>query len=121
MRSGKARQNGFVMILVIVIIALIGTYMIVLASDANTFAFEADRAYLEACDYNLRASALAWARKNVDIPSGVVSLDTAGMNMKTATLSVTVPAAKKAKTQIEVDTSCSRAGHRLTSSKKFDI
>ncbi len=121
MKTEKTGQNGFVMILVIVILALIGTYMIVLAGDSNTFAFQADRAYLDACDYNLRASALAWAKQNVKAHAGVVSLDTADMNIKGATLSVKTSAVEKGRARVEVNTSCSRARQRLTSSRKFTI
>jgi len=121
MKTEKAGQNGFVMVLVIVILALIGTYMIVLAGESNGFLFQADRAYLEACRQNLTASGLIWAKQNFDSPAGVVSLDTAGMNIKGATLSVTMSATEKGKTQAEINTSCSRAGHQLTSSKKFTI
>jgi hypothetical protein len=121
MKTEMKRENGFVMLLIIVILALIGTYMIVLAGESNIFIFQADRAYLEACGYNLRASGLVWAKQNVNAPAGVVSLDTAGMNIKGATLSVTMSAAEKGRAQIGINTSCSRAGHQLTSSKKFTI
>ena len=66
MNARKTKPNGFVMLFVIVILALIGMYMIVLASDANIFGFQADRAYLEACQQNLTASGLAWAKKNAN-------------------------------------------------------
>ena len=121
MKTEKAGHNGFVMIIVIVILALIGTYMIVLAGDSNTFAFQADHAYLDACDYNLRASAIAWAKQNINLTPGVVSLDTADMNIKAATLSVTISAVEKGRAQVKVNTSCSRARQRLTSSRKFTI
>jgi type IV secretory pathway protease TraF len=121
MKTEKAGPNGFVMILVIVILALIGTYMIVMASESNGFLFQADRAYLESCRQNLTASGLVWAKKNVNAPPGVVSLNTAGMNIKGAILSVTISAPKKGRAQVEINTSCSRARHQLTSSKKYTI
>jgi hypothetical protein len=120
MSAAKAGQHGFVMILVNVILALIGTYMIVLAGETNGFLFQADRAYLEACRENLNASGLAWAKKNIN-SAGAFSLDTAAMNIKTATLSVTIPATKKENAKVEINSSCSRAGHQLTSSKKFTV
>jgi len=109
------------MLFVVVILALIGMYMIVLVSDANTFIFQADRAYLEACQQNLTASGLAWAKKNIDNtkPStGSVELDTADMGIERAILSVRISAREK---QVEIDTSCSKARQRLRSVKKLAI
>ncbi len=120
----KARNNGFVMLIVISILALIGIYMIVLASDANTFIFQADRAYLEACRQNLTASGLAWARKNANTSmttAAAVELDTADMGIKEAVLSVKLFVAEKGKSQVEIKTSCSKARQRLSSVKKLAI
>jgi len=121
MKIGKTRQNGFVMVFVIVILALVGIYMIVLTSDANTFLFQADHAYLKACEQNLTASGLAWARKNIDntkTTTGAFELDTAAMNIRGAVISINVsPGA----TQVQVSTSCSRARQTLISARKFTI
>lgn len=121
MNTRKTKPNGFIMLFVVVILALIGMYMIVLASDANIFGFQADRAYLEACQQNLTASGLAWAKKNIDNtkPStGAVELDTADMGIERAILSVRISAREK---QVEIDTSCSKARQRLRSVKKFTL
>lgn len=120
----KARNNGFVMLIVISILALIGIYMIVLASDANTFIFQADRAYLEACRQNLTASGLAWAKKNSNTSmttTAAVELDTADMGIKNAALSVKLSVGEKGKSQVEIETSCSKARQRLSSVKKLAI
>jgi hypothetical protein len=117
----KARQNGFVMIYVIVILALIAIYMIILAGESNTFIFQADRAYLEACRENLTASGLIWAKQNVNTPGGLISLDTTDMNIKKAALSIAVSSGQKKTSQVEVNTSCSRGRQRLNSTRKFTI
>jgi hypothetical protein len=120
----KKRNNGFIMIMVICILALIGIYMIVLTSDANTIIFQADRAYLEACRQNLTASGLNWAKKNADVSKtaiGPVELDTSAMGIKNAALRVKVIAEEKGKPQVEINTSCSKARQRLNSVKKFTI
>ncbi|MGD0552579.1 MAG: hypothetical protein ABSB25_08010 [Sedimentisphaerales bacterium] len=120
----KARNNGFVMLIVISILALIGMYMIVLASDANTFIFQADRAYLEACQQNLTASGLAWAKKNSNTlmtTAATVELDTADMGIKKAALNVKLLVGEKGKSQVEIKTSCSKARQRLSSVKKLAI
>jgi ABC-type Na+ efflux pump permease subunit len=120
----KARNKGFVMPIVISILALIGIYMIVLASDANIFIFQADRAYLEACRQNLTASGLAWARKNANTSmttAAAVELDTADIGIKNAALSVKLSVGEKGKSQVEIKTSCSKARQRLSSVKKLAI
>jgi uncharacterized membrane protein (Fun14 family) len=124
MKIGKTRQNGFVMVFVIVILALVGIYMIVLTSDANTFLFQADHAYLEACEQNLTASGLAWAKKNIDNtkpPTGAFDLNAAAMNIRGAVISINVFPGKNGASQVQVSTSCSRARQTLTSARKFTI
>ena len=124
MNTRKTRPNGFIMLFVIVILALIGIYMIVLASDANIFLFQADRAYLEACQQNLTASGLNWAKKNVGTSKtaiGPIELDTSDMRIKNAVLRVKLTAGEKGKSQVEINTSCSKARQRLSSVKKFTL
>ena len=124
MNARKSSQSGFVMLIVIAILALIGIYMIVLASEANFFGFQADWAYLEACQQNLTASGLAWARKNANTSmttAAAVELDTADMGIKKAALSVKLSVGEKGKSQVEIETSCSKARQRLSSVKKLAI
>ncbi|MGB7582283.1 MAG: hypothetical protein WBL85_07560, partial [Sedimentisphaerales bacterium] len=111
-------------LIVIAILALIGIYMIVLASDANILGFQADQAYLEACQQNLTASGLAWAKKNANTSmttAAAVELDTADMGIKKAALSVKLSVGEKGKSQVEIKTSCSKARQRLRSVKKLAI
>jgi hypothetical protein len=124
MNTRKTKPNGFIMLFVVVILALIGMYMVVLTSDANIFGFQADRAYLEACQQNLTASGLNWAKKNVGAlkpTTGSVGLDASDMGIKNATLSVKLSAGEKGKLQVEINTSCSKARQRLSSVKKFTL
>lgn len=124
MKIGKTRQNGFIMVFVIVILTLIGMYMIVLTGDANTLLFQADIAYLEACEQNLTASSLAWAEKNIDntmAPTGAFELDAAAMNIRGAVISINVSPEKNGASQVQISTSCSRARQTLTSVRKFTI
>jgi hypothetical protein len=124
MNTRKTKPNGFIMLFVVVILALIGMYMIVLASDANIFGFQADRAYLEACQQNLTASGLVWAKKNVGTSKtaiGPIELDTSDMRIKNAALRVKLTVGEKGKSQVEINTSCSKARQRLSSVKKFTI
>jgi hypothetical protein len=120
----RKRNSGFIMLMVICILALIGIYMIILASDSNTFIFLSDRAYIEACRQNLTASALNWAKKNINDlkpTTGPIELNAADMGIKNAALSVKLFAGEKGKYQVEINTSCSKARQRLSSVKKFTI
>ena len=124
MKIKKTQQNGFIMLFVIAFLALIAVYMILLTNDSNTIIFQTNRAYLEACKQNLTASGLIWAKKNIDtrdISGNAVEMDTAAMNLNGAVLSVAVSALQKGKAQVEINTSCSRARQRLTSTEKFTI
>jgi hypothetical protein len=124
MNTRKTKPNGFIMLFVVAILALIGMYMIVLVSDANIFLFQADRAYLEACQQNLTASGLNWAKKNVGTLKtavGPIELDTSDMRIKNAVLRVKLTAGEKGKSQVEINTSCSKARQRLSSVKKFTL
>jgi hypothetical protein len=122
--NNRKRNDGFIMLIVICILALIAIYMIILTSDANTFIFQSDRAYLEACRQNLTASGLNWANKNIsDLKptTSTIELNTADIGIKTAALSVKLTAGEKGKYQVEINTSCSKARQRLCSVKKFTI
>ena len=66
----RVKQNGFVLVLVIAIISLIGVEMFVLAGSSNIILFQTNDAYLEACEQNLAASGLAWAEKNIKNEKG---------------------------------------------------
>ncbi len=115
----KPRKNGFVLLLVISLIALIGIYMIILASDANIYIFQADRAYLQACSQNLAASGLNWAKKKegaLKTAAKPVELDTSKMGIKDAELKVNLTQA-----EIEIKTSCSKARQTLNLSRKYDL
>jgi hypothetical protein len=124
MNTRKTKPNGLIMLFVVVILALIGMYMIVLVSDANIFGFQADRAYLEACQQNLTASGLNWAKRNVGTSKtaiGPIELDTSDMRIKNAVLKVKLTAGEKGKSQVEINASCSKARQRLSSVKKFTL
>jgi hypothetical protein len=124
MNTRKIKPNGFIMLFVVVILALIGMYMIVLVSDANIFGFQADQAYLEACQQNLTASGLDWAKKNVGAlkpTTSPVELDASDMGIKNAALSIKLSTGEKGKYQVEINASCSKARQRLSSVKKFTL
>jgi len=122
----RLRQNGFVLILVITAIAVIGIEMFVLASIANTMQFQSHTAYLRACERNLLASGLAWARKNVPDKAGeslgqAVKLDVSEMNIRASSLTVTISPAPDKEADVRINTSCSRGRQTLKGSGTYRI
>ena len=94
-KMNKPRKNGFVLILVITAMAIIGLEMYLLTSGANTMLFQSDTAYLEACKRNLITSGLAWAKQNIQNNNKEtfekdLELDVSKMNIRDARLIVTI-------------------------------
>ena len=120
------RQNGFVLILVVVAIALIGAEMSVLTGSANKILFQSDTAYLQACERNLVTSGLAWAKRNIknegketfDRP---IELDVASMSIHGATLSVNIVTQKDEEAEVQINTSCPHERWTLRHNDKYRI
>lgn len=122
----KTRQNGFVLILVITAMAVIGIQMAVLADIANTMQFQSQNAYLKACERNLLASGLVWAKENAREKSGeifnkTIQLDVSKLNIRDSALEVTINVASDEEAEVQIDTSCSRSRLTLRETGKFRI
>jgi len=122
----QEQQKGFVLILVVVVIVLIGTAMFVLTSNAQSMLFEANRAYVRAIERNLAASGLAWAERNVKNQNREtfgkgVELDAANMNAAGSTLTVTVDIPTDKEVQVRINASCSRGKHTVRHDKNYRI
>ncbi len=135
----KPRQKGFVLILVITAMAIIGLEMYVLAGGANTMLFQSDTAYLKACERNLITSGLAWAKQNIRNNSRetfekTVELDVskmpsnAGFRLKPAvggirgsTLIVTISIPTGEEPQAQINTRVSRGRRTFRGDGKYKI
>lgn len=122
----KTRQNGFVLILVIVAIAVIGIQMSVLADIANTMQFQSQNAYLKACKRNLLASGLLWAKENTRKKSSenlgkTIQLDVSKLNIRVSALDVTIITASNEEAEVQINTSCSRGRQTLRETGKYRI
>lgn len=122
----NTRQNGFVLILVIVMIAVIGIYMAVLGDIANTMQFQSQNAYLKACERNLLASGLVWAKENVrekssELINNTIQLDVSGLNIRESALDVTIRIASNEEAEVQIDTSCSRSRQTIRKTGKYRI
>ncbi|MBN2019910.1 MAG: hypothetical protein JW749_06775 [Sedimentisphaerales bacterium] len=123
MKKQKLRKNGFVMILVIFAFSAVALWMSILAFNSRILLFQADRAYLDACRQNLVESGLNWSGQNGDSlrTTAGVELDTADMNIKGASLHVTIISAKRKAAQVEIKTSCSKGEQTIKSSEKLFV
>ena len=122
----KVRQSGFVLILVIVAIAVIGIQMAVLGDIANTMQFQSQNAYLKACERNLQASSLVWAKENALKKSGeifnkTIQLDVSELNIRDSDLKVTIRIESDEEAEVQIDTSCSRSRQTLKETGKYRI
>ena len=122
----KPRQKGFALVLVITAMAIIGLEMHVLTSGANTMLFQSDTAYLEACKRNLIRSGLAWAKRNIrnnnkETFEKAVELDVSKMNIRDASLIVTISVPADKAPQAQINVSCSRSRRTFRADDIYNI
>jgi len=122
----KRRQQGFVLIIVIMAIIVIGIEMFALAGIANTMQFQSQNAYLKACRRNLLASGLLWAKENTrekssEIFDKTIQLDVSKMNIRASALDVTMSIASDEEAEVQINTSCSRGRQTLKGTGKYRI
>lgn len=131
MKGSKAtmkneRKNGFVLVLVITAIAVIAVTMLVLSAGANTMLFQSDTAYLQACQRNLVASALAWAKQQIESQSKesldrTIKLDVTEMDIRGSALAVLIRITADKEPEVQINASCSRARRTLRHDDKYRI
>lgn len=122
----KTRQNGFVLIIVIMAISVIGVEMFVLSDIANTMQFQSQHAYLKACERNLLASGFLWAKENIREKSGeifdkTIQLDVSKLNIRVSALDVTINIVSDEEAEVQINTSCSRGRQTLRETGKYRI
>ena len=125
MMAMKRQRRGFILMIAVMAISLVGVAVLVLAEGAKTILFQADRAYLEAVEQNLMAGALAWSRQNAHNLTGeqgkVVELDTGNMQLRDSSLTVRVETVTDRAIDVQVSTSCKKGRQTLSSSRKYRI
>jgi type II secretory pathway pseudopilin PulG len=125
MKIPKQRQKGFILVFVIVAIIIIGIEMFVLSGMANTMQYQSHRAYLKACERNLLASGLVWARENAQKSSREsfdqpIQLDVSEMDVPGSALEVTLGVAGEDR-EVRIQTSCRRGRQTLKNSDTYKI
>lgn len=119
-------RNGFVLVLVVTAMAVIGIEMFALAGIANTMQFQSHTAYLRACERNLLASGLAWARQNIPDKTGessakTIQLDVSEMNIRASALDVTIRVRSEKEVDVLINTSCTRGRQTLRGEGQYRI
>ncbi|MHC4187707.1 MAG: hypothetical protein ACYSRQ_05895 [Planctomycetota bacterium] len=119
----KTKEKGFAMIIVIVTLAIVSMALFILTGGSKTIMFQANNAYLHACQDNLKASAIAWAEMNAQQQTAgkEIQLDITEMNIPRSELTVKVSTPENQKTQIELIASCSKARNTLTREYTYQI
>ena len=120
------RKNGFVLVLVILAMAVIGATMLVLSAGANTMVFQSNTAYLQACQRNLVASGLAWAKQQIKSQSKenldrTIRLDVTETDIRGSTLAVFIRVPTDKEPEVQINASCSRARRTLRHDNKYRI
>ncbi|UCD50707.1 MAG: hypothetical protein JSW27_24695 [Phycisphaerales bacterium] len=121
-----ARQDGFVLTLVIVALGLMGVVMAVLAGAGNTMLFHADRAQVEAVERNLTASGLAWARHQALQPGATVTaqpveLDVRAFGIRQARLAVSFAQTDAGSVDVRIEASCSKGRQTARTQRQYAI
>ena len=106
-----AQRSGYAIILALTAVALMAAALILLTDTSDTLMFDANLSYLQACDRNLSASALAWASHNQkklpkSQPSDRIQLDVELLGIPAGTLNVTASQAQGKGLKVQVDTQC---------------
>lgn len=123
----KNRKNkGFILVLIAVLVALTGIIMAFLTSTSKTMLFQSNKNYLQACERNMIASALAWSEINIQKESGetsgkTVELDVTEMDIRGSSLTVNLSSPAQTSPQVRISTSCSFGRNNLTSDKIYKI
>ena len=120
------RKNGFVLVLVIVAMAVIGATMLVLSAGAKTMVFQSNTAYLQACQRNLVTSGLAWAKQQIKSQSKenldrTIRLDVTETDIRGSTLAVLIRIPTDKEPEVQINASCSRARRTLRHDDKYRI
>jgi hypothetical protein len=118
-----AKNDGFVLVLVIVALSLTAVVMAVLTAGANTMLFHADRAHAQAVQRNLRTSGLAWARHRLADPNvaatGPVALETDALSARETILTVSFLTSDVGAGQIHIETACSKGRQTLKATESY--
>jgi len=119
-------RKGFVLLIVIMILGLMGAEFFVMTGISNRIGFQTNRALLEAVRQNMTSSAIAWAKYNVKNGNikktgEKIQLDTAGLCTRNSQLNITIEKITHKEVEVSVNTFCTFGGQSLKNSKKYVV
>ena len=119
------KNKGFITIIVIVSLAVIAAEIFALNGASNTITFQTNNAYIHAVEKNLAESGVCWAKANRPTAAGAaggaaVSLDTAAVGIKNASISVKFANSGKNETAA-ISTFCSKGSLKLANTKNYRL
>jgi len=119
-------KKGFVLLIVIMILGLLGVKLFVMTGSSNKIGFQTNRAFLDAVQQNMISSGIAWTRYN--IKRGNIKetgketrLDTADVGTRDAQLTITIEKITRKRAMVYMDTSCSFGSQSLKNSEKYVV
>ena len=117
----RTRKNGFVIIVVIMLMSLFAMALFVLTASSAKMAFESKTAALQAQSRNLTASAIAWAEHNSkkldQLEDGITfQLDISSLKTPRATCNITPIKVEYGQSEIKINTRCTRGRRTLAQS-----
>ncbi|MHC4758614.1 MAG: hypothetical protein ACYTE8_08150 [Planctomycetota bacterium] len=123
MKLRHKKENGFTLLMVILTLGLVAIQLALLTAGSKTIMFQADDAYLHACQDNLKASAIAWAEMNTqqETAGKEIQLDITEMNIPRSELRVKISTPQNQKAQLDVNASCSKARNTLRRKYTYKI
>jgi len=122
----RQNQNGFVLIMVVVMIALFGLMMLVLAGMSKTMMHESSAVKIDAVKKNLTFSAIAWAKynaPNMSIGSEpmTVQLDVNELGVSGAGCAVTFYRLSNMEIEIKISATCGTGSVKQQRKSVFKI
>lgn len=86
----KQKRKGMILIMLLIMITVIGSYMAILTGISNNLVTETNLAYLNACKKNLTKTAIAFSIQNPNTPANQpIELNIAEMGKSCKYLTIT--------------------------------
>ena len=120
----QTERSGFAIILAVAAVALVGAAVLLLADISDSLMFESNLSYVQACNRNLSASGLSWARQNQDKlhdsgPSERIQLDVERLGIPAGNLNVAPLKDREKGLRVQIDTQCGRNKIKLERTRNY--
>jgi len=124
-KTNCSAHNGFVMIMVIACMSLIGTMLFVLIHGSNNLRLESKHLYFKACQRNLTASGLSWARHQLKIAGKNTALntnlDTKSLGIAGSTLQISIDHVDANSNRAQIKTTYKRGEKSIQHKNSYSI